>query len=138
MQPWTFEGKPFTEEEVGENYGFVYLITNLETGKRYIGKKWFWSSKTKPPLKGFKRKRRSKVPSSWPEYHGSSNELLADIELIGQDKFSRQVLLLCKTKGDCSYHEARLQFEHRVLEGDGWYNSYIGCRIHRSHISRQS
>ena len=132
---WTYRGELFTEE-LAEGYaGFVYLIVNRISGKRYIGKKTFVSKRSRKPLKGRKNKRRYTVPSDWAEYYGSSDALLADVESLGKDKFSREVLILCKSKGWMSYHESRLQFEHNVLEGDGWYNAWIMCRIRRAHLS---
>ena len=72
MSSWTYEGQPFTSDMISDNVGFVYQITNLQNGKKYIGKKWFWSTKKLPPLKGKKRKRTVKKESDWMKYFGSS------------------------------------------------------------------
>ena len=124
----------FTEEDVGDNYGFVYCITNRATGKKYIGKKFFWSKRTLPPLKGKTRKRKKIVMSDWQDYYGSNEELKMLVEKNGKDVYHREILRLCKTKGECSYYEARLQFENDVLLSDEYYNEFIGCKIHASHI----
>ncbi len=120
--------------------GFVYLITNLTTQRKYVGKKLAKFSKTSyktVTLKnGTKKKKKikSKIDSDWLEYYGSSNELNKDIDLLGKDKFRREILFFCKSKAECSYIEAREQFTRRVLETTDYYNNNIMCRIHGSHI----
>ena len=125
-------------EEIPEGYiGFVYLITNLQTGQKYIGKKLAQFKKTRPPLKGKKLKRRSVVESDWREYWGSSDRLNADVEALGQTNFTREILYLCKSKAELSYLEAREQFERRVLESNEYYNGIINVRVGGSNILRQ-
>ncbi len=125
-------------EEIPEGYiGFVYLITNLKTGQKYIGKKLAQFKKTKPPLKGRKLKRRSTVESDWREYYGSSDRLNADLQQLGPENFTREILYYCKSKAEMSYLEAREQFERRVLESDDYYNGIINVRVGGSNILRQ-
>jgi hypothetical protein len=132
---WTYGIKIFTSDDIKSNYGFVYIITNTVNDKKYIGKKWFWSLRKKK-IKGKKRAKRIKLESDWKDYYGSSADLIADIVKYGKDKFKREILILCKTKGDASYHEARLQFEYKVLESDQYYNQWIICKVRKNHISR--
>ena len=133
---WTYQNKPV--EEIPEGYiGFVYLITNLTSGQKYIGKKLAQFKKTRPPLKGRKLKRRSTVESDWREYWGSSDRLQADVQALGPENFTREILYLCKSKAEMSYLEAREQFERRVLESDEYYNGIINCRIGGSNVLRQ-
>ena len=134
MSSWTYEGQPFTSDMIGDNIGFVYQITNLYDGKKYIGKKWFWSTKKLPPLKGKKRKRTVKKESDWIKYFGSSEEVKLLVEQHGEDNFKREILRLCKTKGECTYYEAKLQFDFDVLLRDDYYNEFIGCKIHSKHL----
>jgi hypothetical protein len=131
---WTYGIKTFTSDDIGSNYAFVYIITNTINDRKYIGKKWFWSLRKKK-IKGKKRAKRVKLESDWKDYYGSSAELTADILKYGKDKFKREILILCKTKGDTSYHEARLQFQFKVLESDEYYNKWISLKIHSMHLS---
>jgi len=132
-----FYNKEVVEEIPEGHIGFVYLITNLQTGQKYIGKKLAQFKKTRPPLKGKRLKRRSVVESDWREYWGSSDRLNADIAALGQANFIREILYLCKSKAELSYLEAREQFERRVLESDDYYNGIINVRVGGSNILRQ-
>ena len=133
---WTYQQQPL--DEIPEGYiGFVYLITNLTTGQKYIGKKLAQFKKTRPPLKGKKLKRRTTVESDWRDYWGSSERLQADVNTLGPENFTREILYLCKSKAEMSYLEAREQFERRVLETDDYYNGIINVRVGGSNILRQ-
>ena len=131
---WLFENKEFTSEEIGDYVGFVYLITDLKNNKMYVGKKNFWSIRKLPPLKGQKRKRTKKAESDWKNYFGSSEAVKLLVEEYGQDSFKREILRLCKTKGEMSYFEAKEQFDREVLFSDEYYNAFIGCKIHANHV----
>jgi hypothetical protein len=120
-------------EEIPEGIvGYVYLITNLLNNRKYIGKKNFYFSKTKQ-VKG--KKKKFKVESDWKTYFGSNKELCADVEKFGKENFKREILRLCKSKGEFSYFEAKMQFENNVLESDEWYNSYIMVRVNKNHLT---
>ena len=120
--------------------GFVYLITNNLSGRKYIGKKLAKFSKTTyktvKQKNGIKKKKkiRSKVDSDWREYYGSSPELTSDINKLGTENFTRVILFYCNSKSECSYIEAREQFSRRVLESTDYYNGHIQVRVHGSHI----
>jgi len=128
---WTYNGKDFTEDLVGNNYGFVYRITNLTNGRQYIGKKFFYSAKTKQ-VKG--KKKKYKASSNWQTYYGSSDNLTKDVLQLGHENFNREILHLCLTKGECGYLEAKEQFRNNVLETDNYYNSWIMVRVRKDHI----
>ena len=130
--PWIYDGKPFTSDDIGEYFGFVYLITNLTNQRKYLGRKYFWSFRTP---KGKKRKVKSE--SDWKKYYGSCPELKEDIDRIGKDNFSRTILSLHKTKGKTNYEETRQLFTNNVLtesldNGEpAFYNSNVLSRYFR-------
>lgn len=130
MSDWLYNGEPFLEP--GDNYGFVYIITNKIDGRRYIGKKFFWSTKRKQVNKV---RKRYKAESDWKTYWSSSDELQADVEKYGHSNFTREIIHLCKNKGTANYLEAKEQFTRSVLENkDLWYNSWISVKVNRSHV----
>jgi hypothetical protein len=136
---WLFENQQI--EILPEDcVGFVYMITNLTNGKKYIGKKLAKFSKTNykvVKLKNGTKKRKkikSKIDSDWLTYYGSNDELNKDIQTLGSENFKREILYYCKSKSECSYIEAREQFRHQVLESDDYYNGQISVRVHGSHI----
>ena len=131
--PWHFEGKPFLSENINDNFGFVYLITNLTNGRKYIGRKYFWSFR-KPPGK----KRKVKQESDWKRYYGSCPELKEDIKKTNNKVFfKREILSLHKTKGTCNFEETKQLFLNNVLSesldtgGPAYYNSNILGRYMR-------
>ena len=139
---WTYQGQ-VVNELPEDCVGFVYLITNIVSGRKYIGKKLAKFSKTTyktVKLKnGNKKKKRirSKIDSDWQDYYGSSPNLTADIDTLGKDKFTREILYYCKSKAETSYVEAREQFDRKVLESDDYYNGHIQVRVHGSHINKK-
>ena len=130
--PWLYNEKPFTSADIGEYFGFVYLIANKSNQRQYIGRKYFWQFRTP---KGKKRKVKSE--SDWKNYYGSCPELKEDIIKFGRENFSRTILSLHKTKGKTNFEETRRLFTHNVLTeslDDGtpaWYNSNILNRYFR-------
>ena len=138
---WLYQNTP-VETLPEECVGFVYLITNNLSGRKYIGKKLAKFSKTTyktvKQKNGIKKKKkvRTKVDSDWREYYGSSPELSKDIQQLGTENFSREILFYCKSKAECSYVEAREQFSRQVLESNDWYNGHIQVRVHGSHIKK--
>jgi hypothetical protein len=122
MSSWYFEGQPVSEEMLNKYYGFVYIITNLDSGKRYLGRKYFWS------VRRWKKtdKRRKRKESDWRTYWSSSKTVQEDVKLLGEHNFIREVLVFCKTKGDLNRLETYLLWKHNVLERDDFYNDSIG------------
>ena len=136
---WHFQGTPVIDLPE-DCVGFVYQITNNISGRKYIGKKLAKFSKTTQKTvklkNGTKKKKkiRSKVDSDWRTYYGSNDQLSKDVEALGADNFTREILYFCKSKAECSYIEAREQFTRKVLESADWYNGHIQVRVHGSHI----
>ena len=130
--PWYFEGSPFLSEDIDDNFGFVYLITNTQNNRRYIGRKYFWSFRTP---KG--KKRKVKQESDWKKYYGSCPELKEDVEHYGRGVFRRTILSLHKTKGRTNFEETRQLFINGVLTESldtgepAYYNSNILSRYFR-------
>ena len=133
---WTYEGELFNGTQAIEDgyVGFVYLITDLSNGIKYVGKKTLISKRRLPPLKGKKRKRVVIKESDWPTYYGSSEEVKGILEERGAENFKREVLHLCKSKGEMSYLEVVEQIERKVLLTDDYYNGVISCKIHKTHV----
>jgi len=129
--PWLYNGQIVDSELLDEYLGFVYIITNLTNNRKYIGKKLLKRTKTKQ-VKG--RKKRTLVESDWKSYYGSNKELQADVESVGVHNFKREILRLCKTKGECNYYEAKQQFLLDVLEDVSYYNSWIQVKVHKKHL----
>ena len=130
--PWQYNGVAFTGEDIGDHFGFVYLITNIQNGRKYIGRKYFWSFR-KPPGK----KRKVKKESDWRKYYGSCPELKEDVEKFGKENFSRTILSLHKTAGRTNFEETRQLFVNGVLTESldtgqpAFYNSNILSRYFR-------
>ena len=140
MTQWLYEQKEFTDSS--KYFGFIYSITNNLNNKIYIGRKYFTSAKTKKPLKGRVNKRRSRVENDWKEYWGSSPILLNEIEKVGKENFTRQILRLCKTRGEVNYWEAKYMFEFDVLNAklpngeNKYYNENIMMKFTRRNIGK--
>jgi hypothetical protein len=129
---WHYEGiiwQPPEDFSPEDAYGFVYLITNRATGRKYIGKKLFWNQRMLPKTKTRKRRKKVLVESDWRTYYGSNNHLNEDVERQGAEMFHREILHMCKTKGECSYLEAKEQFDREVLLTDDYYNGIIQIRL---------
>jgi hypothetical protein len=139
---WYYQDK-LVEELPEDCVGFVYLIVNKANSRMYIGKKLAKFSKTTYRVvklkNGTKKKKkvRSKIDSDWLDYYGSSIDLNKDVESLGKENFTREILYFCKSKAECSYIEAREQFGRKVLESDDYYNGQISVRVHGSHIKNK-
>ena len=135
--PWIFEGRPFTSDDIGDCYGFVYRITNIANGKKYIGRKYFWQKRKPRTCSSNARRRRVTTESNWRDYYGSCPELKEDVAKYGRDSFAREILSLHKTIGKCNFEETRQLFLNNVLtesltEGiPAYYNSNILGRYYR-------
>lgn len=132
---WYFHNTPieFTEDDIKDHFGFVYLITHNQSGRKYIGKKFFTKSKTKQ-VKG--KKKKTRVKSDWEDYYGSNKELLDEIKINGKDNYTREVLHLCRSRSTCSYYETYEIFCRHALLSDSYYNAWVSCRIRKDHLKQ--
>ena len=121
----------FNPDDAEGYFGFVYLITHHQTGRKYIGKKFFTKAGTRQ-IKGKKKKIRK--ASDWESYWGSNTELQAEVKQNGEDEYTREILYLCKSRSECSYWETFEIFSRQALLSDSYYNSWVTCKIHKSHV----
>jgi hypothetical protein len=126
--PWTFNGVEFTDDDINGAAGFCYLIVHNETGRKYLGRKYF-ESKRKANKKA---KRRTTTESDWKTYWGSSKTFSAEVETHGKSEYSRIILSIHKTRGDCNMTEVKEQFARNVLEDDSYANENISGKWRRT------
>lgn len=129
---WSYENNNIPAD-LSEYIGFVYLITNLQTNRKYIGKKLLKFKKVKT-IKG--KKKKILVESDWRTYWGSNDELKNDVKELGEINFKREVLIFCKSKGELSYFELKEQIVQGALESDEYYNSWIMARVRKDHLKK--
>ena len=136
-QPWLYRGEHFVSDDIGDSYGFVYRITDTESGRKYIGRKYFWQKRKPRPKVDGKRRRRVTSESNWKKYYGSCPELTEAIDLRGKSSFLREIISLHETPGKVNYEETRQLFLNNVLTealDDGtpaYYNSNVLSRYFR-------
>lgn len=136
---WYFNDKEFTSEDIDNNFGFIYRITDLQSNRKYIGRKSFHTFKIKQ-IKG--KKKKYLVESDWKGYTGSCAELNADIEKNGLENYKREILYLCNGMGQLKYMETKYQFLLDVLEkklDNGqyeYYNGNIMMKFNRKNITK--
>ena len=132
---WYFHNTPseFTEADIGDNFGFVYLITHNQTGHKYIGKKFFTKAATRQ-VKGKRKKIRKS--SDWENYWGSNKKLQEDVKLNGSEQYTREILHLCKTRSECSYWETWEIFNCHALLHEHYYNEWVSCKIRKDHVMK--
>jgi hypothetical protein len=126
---WLYNNTEFTEEMIDNNVGFVYIIMNLTNGKKYIGKKLFTKSKI---YQKNKKKKRTRISSNWIEYTGSNDALNEDVK--NGNHIVKHIIHLCTSKGWCSYYETKEIFNNNALIDENFYNSWVSCRIRRTHL----
>lgn len=128
---WLYKTREFTDENIGDAVGFVYCITNVLNGRKYIGKKLFTKAGRKQ-VKGKVKKIRKQ--SDWQDYYGSNEELKKDVAKLGADNFKREILYLCNSRSECNYLETYEIFVRDALLSEKFYNSWVTCKIHKSHV----
>lgn len=131
---WNYQNKIFSSQDIPSNaIGFVYQVTDKQTGMKYIGKKNFWSQTNKPPLKGQKRKRKIITESDWKTYCGSSETVKEIVKASGLERFHREIIHIAYTKTELSYMEMKIQIMNDVLlKPNEYHNGFVGGKINRS------
>ena len=126
--------------------GYIYMTTNLETGRSYIGKKNFFHKNNiklgkkelaaLPVTRGRTKTTKLVVkPSDWKTYYGSANEIKEDLKKYPKDKFTRVILRLCKTKKELTYFECKYLFQYGVLEpGNNYINDNVQGRFFKKDL----
>lgn len=127
---WLFYGSEYIDD--GLSFGFVYEIENTITGRKYIGRKYFTSAGYKQ-VNGKRKKIRK--PSDWKTYYGSNETLKEDVSILGEDKFVRTILHLCKTKSECAYWETYEIFTRHALLSSTYYNDWVSAKIRKAHLT---
>lgn len=128
---WTYNNREFTGDGIGEYFGMVYLITNIRTGRKYVGKKFFTKA-ARRQVKGKSKKVR--IASDWEKYFGSNKVIQEEVKTLGEDVFKREILHLCKSRSECSYWETWEIFNRDALRTDDYYNDWVSCRIRKAHL----
>jgi hypothetical protein len=126
---WHYDGVPF--EEDGTHFGYVYLIENLITGRKYVGRKYFTCAGYKQ-VNGKKKKIRK--TSDWETYWGSNETLKREVTELGEHNFRRTILHLCKSKSECSYFETYEIFSRHALLDSVYYNDWVSAKVRRAHL----
>lgn len=136
---WLYKDKVIEKiEDFPEStFGFIYKITNKETGKFYIGKKQLISQTNIKlgkkelaalPVQRGKRPTKKLVTkeSNWIDYWGSNKFLLEDIKTLGLDKFQREIIIICPNKKLLTYWELAMQCKYDVLQVDCYNDNLLG------------
>lgn len=133
---WQYQGIDFIDPS--GFFGFIYRITNKQTGRIYIGRKLFTKARIKGITKANKRKKKLRVANDWEHYWGSSAELLEDIKTLGEDQFTREILHLTTKRGETNYYEALEILTSGALLSDKYYNKWVSLKLHKSSLAHLS
>ena len=133
MKPWLYNGAPITSanELPPKTVGFIYIITQLSTGRYYIGRKM--TTKTGRKTTNGKTKK-IRVENDWMTYWSSSPEINALIAANGHDDFTREILVFCKSKGSIAFCEEMALYAVGALEDDRFLNSNIRAKVFRNWV----
>ena len=126
---WYYDGVPFEDDDT--HFGFVYLIENLITNRKYIGRKYFSKAGVRQ-VNGKKKKVRK--TSDWENYWGSNETLKAEVAELGEHNFRRTILHLCKSRSECSYFETYEIFTRHCLLDELYYNEWVSAKIRKAHL----
>ena len=133
-----------------DTYGFIYQVTHLPTGRKYIGKKVLYFERNvrlgKRELQALKEERKAKgiggrVPlkkkvikeSDWKTYYGSQTEIKDLVKNGKESDFKREILKFVDNKKHLTYFECKYLFIYEVLENN---QEYINDNILAKFYSR--
>lgn len=133
---WYYNNQEFDENLIANHVGFIYLITELSTGKKYIGQKVFYNKVAKKPLKGKKNRRINTKESDWRDYYGSNEELLLAVQKNGVENYKREILRLCSSKSEMNYWETWEIYNRHALLRDDYFNNWVSCRVNRNQLRK--
>ena len=130
---WLYESKEVTDisQIPLEVVGFIYVIQNALTGEYYIGKKSLYSSRTLPPLKGSRRKRKVTKESDWKTYQSSSKIVK---EWVSPKK---AILKYCYSKKELTYEEIRALMCNYAMEDPKCVNENISGKFFKGEFTTQ-
>ncbi len=145
---WLYQNKVIEkiEDLPNECFGFIYRITNIQTGKIYIGKKQILSKVNKklgkkeiaalPTKRGRTPSKKLVVSeSNWLIYWGSCKPLLEDIKNTGEEKFKKEILMFCFNKKLLNFYEVYYQIKEDVLLNDSYNTTILGKYYRQDFIS---
>ena len=136
----------YKEQEVKEltdmpenTFGFIYEVTHLPTGRKYLGRKQLISIQRKAlgkkELALLTDKRASKKKTvtketDWKTYYGSHPEIKQMIKDKKQSEFSREILTFVSSKKQLTYYEDKYLYMKGVIEpGSTYFNDNISGRF---------
>lgn len=136
---WNYSGKPVKviEDMPEGTLGFVYKITNIKTGKFYIGRKV--TVNRKKTRIGVREKAKTKTrktfkvvikESNWKSYTGSCKELNEDIAKYGESAFTKEILEYCCGRKYLNFAELEYQIKYEVLRVNS-YNGNVAGKYYR-------
>ena len=134
---WLYQNKQINEltDMPEHSFGFIYEVTHIPTGRKYLGKKQLISVRKKAlgkkelALLTDKRAKKYKIVKTegdWKSYYGSSPEIKTLIKEGKEFEFSREILMFVPSKKLLTYYENKFLFINEVIEP---HTNYINDNI---------
>ena len=108
------------EIKITNPYGFIYIITNMINGKKYIGQKMF--------------------KYNWQNYLGSGTHIKYAIKKYGKENFNREIVAIVYSKEELNELEIEFIKLHNAVNNDEYYNLSTGgnCGTAGVHFSDET